>query len=122
MNLKIRLERIEGCMLSREYFDESMGRRDKSDLVISKLDEALRVIAEFQPRKTDTEPSRSSLEPRTPSLTEEDEDQLEKAVLRSRLRRALQGEASPIYPSCLPRFIPPPACTFGLPTSCEFTA
>ena len=73
MDLKNRSERIEGSMLSRDYFDQSLGRNDKSDLIVSKLDEALRVLTEFQPRKLIIEPSKPSSEPRIPSLTEEGE-------------------------------------------------
>jgi ribosomal protein S25 len=62
MHLKTQLERIEGSMLSRDYFDHSMDRRDKSDLVIGKLDETLRVLAEFHPRKSGIEPSKPSLD------------------------------------------------------------
>ena len=74
MDLKTRSERIEGSMLSREYFDESLIRKDKSDLIVSKLDEALRVLAEFQPRKPSIEPSNPSIGPRMPSSTEEAEN------------------------------------------------
>lgn len=74
MDLKTRSERIEGSMLSREYFDESSSRNDKSDLIVSKLDETLRVLAEYQPRKPSIEPSKPSMEPRIPSSTEEAED------------------------------------------------
>jgi hypothetical protein len=76
MDLKSRSERIEGSMLSREYFDESLVRKDKSDLIVTKLDDALRVLAEFEPRKPSMEPSKPSLEPRMPSSTEEAEDHL----------------------------------------------
>ena len=77
MDLKTRSERIEGSMLSREYFDQSLGGNDKNDLIVSKLDEALRVLTEFQPRKPSIEPSKPSLEPRIPSSTEEAEDHSE---------------------------------------------
>jgi hypothetical protein len=63
MDLKTRSERIEGAILTRDYLDQAIDRSDKSDLVIGKLDEALRVLAEFQP-------SKPSSEPRTPSSTE----------------------------------------------------
>jgi hypothetical protein len=74
MDLKTRSERIEGSMLSREYFDESLDRNDKSDLIVSKLDETLRVLAESQSRKPSIEPSNPSLEPRIPSSSEKAED------------------------------------------------
>ena len=80
MDLKTRSERIEGSMLSREYFDESLGRKDKSDLIVSKLDEALRVLAEFEPMKPSIEPRKPSLEPRIPSSTEEAEDHCQESV------------------------------------------
>ena len=86
MHLKTQLERIEGSMLSREYFDESMNQRDRSDLVIGKLDEALRVLAEFQPRRPSIEPSKPSLEP---GLTEEAEDHVKKAIDSLRLQQVL---------------------------------
>lgn len=89
MDLKTRSERIEGAILTREYLDQTIDRRDKSDLVIGKLDEALRVLAEFRPRKSSIEPSNPSLEPRTPSSTEEAENHLENPVLSSRLRQVL---------------------------------
>ena len=79
MDLKARLERIEGCMLSREYFDEFLERRDKTALIISKLDEALRVLAEFQPRKPNIEPS----------LDEEAKDHVRKAIESLRLRQVM---------------------------------
>jgi DNA-binding CsgD family transcriptional regulator len=87
MDLKIRSERIEGSMLSREYFEQSIGSRDKTDLMICKLDETLRGLAEFQPRKPSIEPSGSSSEPRTPSSTEEAEGRLEKPEVSLRLRQ-----------------------------------
>ena len=97
MDLKTRSERIEGTMLSREYFDQSSVRNDKSDLIVSKLDEALRVLTEFQPRKPSIEPSmptiepsKPSLEPRMPSSTEEADDHLENPVLSLRLRQVLE--------------------------------
>jgi DNA-binding CsgD family transcriptional regulator len=68
MDLKNRSERIEGSMLSREYLDQSLVRNDKSDLIVSKLDETLRVLAEFQPRKPSIEPSMPGIEPSSPSL------------------------------------------------------
>lgn len=40
MRLKTQLERIEGSMLAKEYFDQSVGDRDRSDLIIDKLDKA----------------------------------------------------------------------------------
>jgi hypothetical protein len=96
MDLKTRSERIEGSMLSREYFDQSLGKNDKSNLVVSKLDEGLRVLAEFQPRKpsiepsmSGIEPSRPSLEPRKPSSTEEADDHLENPMLSLRLQQIL---------------------------------
>jgi hypothetical protein len=97
MDLKTRSERSEGSMLSRDYFDESLVRKDKSDLIVSKLDEALRVLAESQPRKPSIEPSmpsiepsKPSLEPRIPSSTEEADDHLENPVLSLRLRQVLE--------------------------------
>jgi DNA-binding CsgD family transcriptional regulator len=80
MDLKIRSERIEGSMLSREYFEQSIGSRDKTDLMICKLDETLRGLAEFQPRKPSIEPSGSS-------STEEAEGRLEKPEVSLRLRQ-----------------------------------
>jgi len=71
MDLKSRSERIEGSMLSRDYYDESLRRNDKSELILRKLDEALRVLTESQPRMSSIGPSKPSLEPRIPSLTEE---------------------------------------------------
>lgn len=96
MDLKNRSERIEGSMLSREYFDESLDRNDKSDLIVSKLDEALRVLAEFEPRKPSIEPSmpsidpsKPSLEPTIPSLTEEGKTNSERPSLSFRLQEVL---------------------------------
>jgi len=86
MHLKTQLERIEGSMLSREYFDESMNQRDRNDLVIGKLNEALRVLAEFQPRRLSIKPSKTNLEP---SLTEEAEDHVKKAIDSLRLRQVM---------------------------------
>ena len=86
MDLKTRLERIEGCMLSREYFDESMDSRDRTDTVIGKLDEALRVLAEFQPRKPSIDPRKPSSEA---SLTEEAENHVKQAIDSLRLQQVL---------------------------------
>jgi len=86
MDMKTRLERIEGCMLSREYFDESMEKRNRTDLVIGKLDEALRVLAEFRPSKPSLEPNVSSLQP---SLTEKAEHHVKEAIESLRLRQVL---------------------------------
>ena len=86
MDLKTRLERIEGCMLSREYFDESMDSRDRTDTVIGKLDEALRVLAEFQPGKPSIDLSKSSSEP---SLTECADDHVRQAIDSLRLQQVL---------------------------------
>ena len=86
MDLKTRSERIEGSMLSREYFDESSSRNDKSDLIVSKLDEALRVLAEYQPRKPSIEPSKPSSEP---SLTECANDHVRQAIDSLRLQQVL---------------------------------
>ena len=90
MDLKTRSERIEGSMLSREYFDESLVRNDKSDLIVSKLDETLRVLAESQPRKPSIEPSNPSIEPRIPSLTEEAADRPEKREVSLKLQQVLE--------------------------------
>jgi len=90
MHLKTQLERIEGSMLSKEYFDQSTESRDKDNLIIGKLDQALRVLSEFQPRKPSIEPSKSSLEPRMPSSTEEAKDRLEDAEVSLRLQQALE--------------------------------
>ena len=89
MDLKTRSERIEGSMLSRDYFDQSLGRNDKSNLIVSKLDEALRVLTEFQPRKPIIEPSKPSSEPRIPSLTEEGKTNSERPSLSFRLQEVL---------------------------------
>ena len=89
MDLKSRSERIEGSMLSRDYYDESLKRNDRSDLVLRKLDEALRVLAEFQPRKQSIEPSRPTSEPSRPSSTEEGEGRAEKPTPSLRLQEVL---------------------------------
>jgi hypothetical protein len=89
MDLRNRSERIEGAMLSREYFDHAMDARDKSSLVIGKLDQSLPVLSEFDPRTPSIEPSRPTLEPRTPSLGVEREDHLGKVVLSVRLQQVL---------------------------------
>jgi hypothetical protein len=89
MDLKTRSERIEGSMLSRDYYDESLKRNDESDLILRKLDEALRVLAESQPREPSFEPSKPSSEPRTPSSTEEAESHPEKSIPSLRLREVL---------------------------------
>jgi ribosomal protein S25 len=81
MDLKTRSERIEGSMLSREYFDEALLRKNKCDLIVTKLDDALQVLTEFEARKPSIEPRRPSLEPRTPSSTEEAEGWLQNAVM-----------------------------------------
>jgi hypothetical protein len=47
MHLKSQLERIEGSMLSKDYFEQKISSSDRSSLIIGKLDEALRVLAEF---------------------------------------------------------------------------
>jgi hypothetical protein len=41
MHLKAQLERIEGSMLSKEYYEQSTKSKDKSNLMMSKLDETL---------------------------------------------------------------------------------
>jgi len=89
MGLKSRSERIEGSMLSREYLDQSLVRNDKSDLIVSKLDETLRVLTEFQPKKPSIEPSKPSLEPRIPSSTEEDENHPDRPAISLRLQEVL---------------------------------
>jgi len=89
MDLKSRSERIEGSMLSRDYYDESLNRNDKSDLILRKLDEALRVLAESQPRKPSFEPSNPSSEPRIPSFTEEGESHSEESKPSLRLQEVL---------------------------------
>jgi len=96
MDLKTRSERIEGSMLSREYFDGSLDRNDRSTLIVSKLDETLRVLAEFEPRKPSIDPSTLSIEPskpsmelRTPSSTEEAEDHSDRAGVSLRLQHVL---------------------------------
>ncbi len=94
MHLKTQLERIEACMLSKEYFDQSMESRDQSDLMLGKLDEALRVLTEYQPRRPSIEPSKPSIEPRTPSsepsLTEEAEDYHPEQTVSLRLQEVLK--------------------------------
>jgi hypothetical protein len=97
MDLKTRSERIEGAILTRDYLDQTIDRRDKSDLVIGKLDEALRVLAEFRTRKPSIEPSmpsiepsKPSLEPRIPSSNEEADDHLENPMLSLKLQQVLQ--------------------------------
>jgi hypothetical protein len=96
MDLKTRSERIEGSMLSREYFDESLDRNDKNDLIVGKLDETLRVLAESEARKPSIEPSMPSiepsspsLEPRIPSLTEEGETHPDRPAISLRLQEVL---------------------------------
>jgi len=89
MDLKTRSERIEGSMLSREYLDQSLGRNDKSDLIASKLDEALRVLAEIEPRKPSIEHSRPSNEPKMPSSTEEGKNHSETSTPSLRLQEVL---------------------------------
>jgi len=89
MDLKTRSERIEGAILTRDYLDQTIDRRDKSDLVIGKLDEALRVLTEFQPRKPSIEPSKPSLEPRIPSSAEEDETNSLRPTPSLRLQQVL---------------------------------
>jgi len=87
MHLKTQLERIEGSMLSKDYFEQAIDSGDKNDLVIGKLDQALQVLADFQPRQPSTEPSTL---PRMPSSTDEEEDRLEEAELSLRLQQVLQ--------------------------------
>jgi hypothetical protein len=89
VHLKTQLERIEGSMLSKDYFEQEINSRDKGNLIIDKLDEALRVLSEFQPRKPSIEPSRPSLEPRTPSLTEEAKSYVERRVVSLRLQQVI---------------------------------
>jgi hypothetical protein len=89
MHLKTQLERVEGSMLSREYYDESLKRNDKSDLMLSRLDRTLRVLTELQPTKPSIEPSKPSLEARTPSLTEEGETKLDEPMLSLKLQEVL---------------------------------
>jgi hypothetical protein len=90
MSLKTQLDRIEGCMLSREYFDQSMETKDKTKAIIARLDQALRILTELQPRK----PSKPSVEPRRPSfepsLTEEAEDHVKAAIESLRLRQVME--------------------------------
>ena len=66
--------------------DESLDSRDKSNLIIGKLDETLRVLAEFQPRKASIKPSKESLEP---SLTEKAEGHVKKAIESLGLQQVL---------------------------------
>jgi hypothetical protein len=91
--LKTQLERIEGSMLNKEYFDQATGSRDKSDLIVGRLDDALRILAELQPKKPSIEPGKPSSEPRTPSsqpsLTEETEDHSDK-LASLRLKQVLE--------------------------------
>ncbi len=89
MDLKSRSERIEGSMLSRDYYDESLRRDDRSDLILRKLDEALRVLTEFQPRKPSIESRKPSLEPRMPSSAEEEETRSERPLPSLRLQEVL---------------------------------
>jgi len=89
MDLKTRSERIEGSMLSREYFGHLMDSKDKSDQIIGKLDEALRILSEFQPRKPSIEPSNPSLEPRIPSSAEERETDSLRPAASLRLQQVL---------------------------------
>jgi len=91
MDLKTRSQRIEGSMLSREYFDESLVRKDKSDLIVTKLDEALRVLAEFEARKPSIEPSKPSLEPSIPSSADKREPRSERSLLSLRLQQVLDA-------------------------------
>jgi hypothetical protein len=97
MDLKTRSERIECSMLGREYFEQTTKSRDKNDLIIGKLDEALRVLAESQPKKPSIEPSipsiepsKTSMEPRIPSSTEEAEERPKKAEVSLRLQQILE--------------------------------
>ena len=87
MRLKTQLERIEGSMLSKDYFEQTIDGRDKSDLVIGKLDQALQALADLQPRQPSIEPSAL---PRMPSSTEEEEDRLKETELSLRLQQVLQ--------------------------------
>jgi hypothetical protein len=93
IHLKTQLERIESSMLNKEYFDQAMSSQDKSNLVIDKLDEALRILTELQSNKPSIESSKPSSEPRTPSsgpsLTEEAENHLKKAIESLRLRQIM---------------------------------
>jgi Fic family protein len=89
IHLKTQLERIEASMVSKEYYEQSTESRDKTDLIIGKLDQALRVLAEFEPRKPSFEPSDPSSEPRIPSSTEEDESHSKKPMPSLRLQQVL---------------------------------
>jgi len=89
MRLKTQLERIEGSMLTKEYFDQSVGARDRSDLIIGKLDEALRVLTESESRKPSIIPSKPISEPKKPSLTEEAEHHVKQAIDSLSLQQVL---------------------------------
>jgi hypothetical protein len=97
MHLKTQLERIEASMLSKEYYEQSTESRDKSNLIVGKLDEALRVLSEFEsskpniePSTASVEPSKPSSEPRAPSSTEEGENSSERPAPSLRLQEVLE--------------------------------
>jgi len=84
-DVRDRIIRMEGTMLYRDYFDESITKLDKSELIISKLEELYDALRSST-RKPSIEPSKPSLEP---SLTEEAEDHVRKAIDSLRLRQVL---------------------------------
>jgi ribosomal protein S25 len=86
MDLKTRLERVEAGMVNRDYLDDSLDKRDRTDLVLGKLDEALRVLSEFQSRKPSIVPTKLNLEP---SLAEKAEDHVRQAIDSLRLQQVL---------------------------------
>jgi len=74
----------------------STGGKPQTTNKLKQLDEALRVLAEFHPRKPTIEPSKPSSEPRLPSSeprlpssTEEAEDNSGKAMVSLRLQQVL---------------------------------
>jgi hypothetical protein len=77
-DVRDRIIRMEGTMLYRDYFDESITKLDKSELIIGKLEELYDAL-----RSSTRKPS---LEP---SLTEEAEDHVRKAIDSLRLRQVL---------------------------------
>lgn len=78
-DIRDRIIRMENNILYRDYFDESIKRLDKNELVIGKLEELHDVLR--------SSTSKPSIEP---SLTEEAEHHVKQAIESLRLRQVLE--------------------------------
>ncbi len=84
-DVRDRIIRMENNMLYRDYFDESITKLDKSELIISKLEEFYEALRSST-KKSSIEPNKLSIKP---SLTEEAELHVKQAIDSLRLRQVL---------------------------------